>query len=87
MAISINLNFLGVPGACLKIFKIPLYGFILVVLYRTLSNTCYCYISVKFLGKDLLGQYISDFYRVQKMLRDQRSKKYEQMAPQALRFS
>ena len=28
-----------------------------------LCHTCYCYISVKFPGKDLIGQYISDFYR------------------------
>ena len=28
-----------------------------------LHDTCYSYINVKFPGKDLLGQYISDFYR------------------------
>ena len=37
-------------------------GFTLVALYLPLCHTCYSYISVKFSGKDLPGQYISDFY-------------------------
>ena len=56
-------NFLGVSGVSLKFFKIPIYSFILVALYRTLYHTCYFYISVKFPGKDFLGQYIFYFYR------------------------
>ena len=79
-------NFVGVSGAYLKLFKIPIYRFILVTLYRTLCHTCYCYISVKFPRIDLLGQYISDFYLIQKMVRDQRSKNYAQMAPKASCF-
>ena len=79
-------NFLGISSSCLKIFMIPLDGFILVALYGTLYHTCYSYISVKVPARDLLGQYISDFYHVQKILRDQRSKNYEQMALEASRF-
>ena len=80
-------NFLGVSGFSLKIFKIPIHGFILVALYRNLCGTCYFYISVKFPGKDFLGHYISDFTAVQNILRDQRSKNYEKMAPKASLFS
>ena len=55
--------FLGVSGVCLKKFKIPIYGFILVALSRTLCHTYYFHNSVKFPGKDFLEQYTSDFYR------------------------
>ena len=55
-------NFLGVSSVSQKIFKIPIHGFILVALYRTLCHICYFFISVKFLRKDFPGQYISDFY-------------------------
>ena len=34
----------------------------MMALYLTLCQAHYSYISVKFPGKDLLGQYISDFY-------------------------
>ena len=37
-------------------------------------HTCYFYISVNFPGKDLLGQYISDFYREKEKL-DQKTMK------------
>ena len=56
-------KFLGVSGVSLKIFRIQIYGFNLVTLYRTLCHAFYFYISVKFPGKDFLGQYISDFQR------------------------
>ena len=51
--------FAGVSdAACLKIFKIPYYGFTMMSLDLTLSHTCISYVSAKFLGKDLLGQCI-----------------------------
>ena len=90
--ISINLRFYR----HFKIFKIPYYGFTMLSLDRTLSHTCIYYVSAKFLRKDLLGQCIFlryfkgfrdllkqfvTFDAVKNILRDQRSKNYEQMAP------
>ena len=91
-------DFIGIADACLKIFKIPHYGFTMLLLDLTLSHTCISYVSAKFLGKDLLGQCIFlsircfkgfrdllkqvvTFDGVKKILRDQRSKTYEQMVP------
>ena len=43
---------------------------------------------MKVSGNDLLGQYISDFYRrSEKLSINQRSKNYQQMAPEASRVS
>ena len=51
-------DFIGILDAYLKIFKIPYYGFTMLSLDLTLSHTCISYGSAKFLGKNLLGQYI-----------------------------
>ena len=68
----------------------------------TLSHTCISYVSAKFLGKDLLGQWIFLLIRyfkrfrdllkqvatsdaIKNILRDQRSKTYEQMVPKVSR--
>ena len=95
-------DFIGILDPCLKIFKIPYYGFTMLVLGLTLSHTCIYYVCAKFLGKDLLGQCIFlsiryfkrlrdllkpvvTFDAVKKILRDQRSKTYDQMAPNVSR--
>ena len=51
-------DFIGISDACLKIFKIPYYGFTMLSLDLALSDTCISYGSAKFRGKDLLGQCI-----------------------------
>ena len=51
-------DFISISDACLKIFKIPYYGFTMLSLDLALSDTCISYVSAKFLGKDLLGQCI-----------------------------
>ena len=93
-------DFISISDACLKIFKITHYGFTMLSLDRTLSHTRIYYVSAKFLRKDLLGQCIFlryfkgfrdllkqfvTFDAVKNILRDQRSKNYEQMAPKVSR--
>ena len=63
-----TLDFMGASGTCVKISKIPHYGFTLLSLDLTLSPTCYNYVSAKFPPKDLLGQSI--FCYQQATLRD-----------------
>ena len=98
--ISINLRFYR----HFKIFKIPYYGFTMLSLdlEMNLCHICISDVSAKFLGKDLLGQYIFlsiryfkrfrdllkqvvTFDAVKKILRDRRSKTYEQTAPKVSR--
>ena len=70
-------NILGVSSVSIKIFKISIYGFILVALYRISCYTCCFHISVKFPGKYFQVIIFLTFTAVQNILRDQRSKGYE----------
>ena len=78
------------------------YGFTMLSLDLTLSHKCISYVGAKFVGKDLLGQWIFLLIRyfkrfrellkqvatsdvIKNILRDQRSKTYEQMVPKVSR--
>ena len=78
------------------------YGFTMLSLDLTLSHTCISYVGAKFVGKDLLDQWIFLLIRyfkrfrellkqvatsdvIKNILRDQRSKTYEQMVPKVSR--